>query len=207
MGADMDRAEAARVLGVDASTTWAEVRRTFREQIRRRHPDRAGAGGVPDAVRIIEAYRVLARAQLKPEPHRPAPPSPPADVAAPGWSTDSGISLSVARISNDTLAFGAPADETLRWLLEAAHDIGEVTYLDRSVPIVEILCKFVGEPATSLVITLQGRSHGTEAFCTAESIEARPAPLTSAVVDVLEAALMERAAAVGATVDRTGQPP
>lgn len=194
MGTAMDQAEAARVLGVDSSTTWEEVRRSYRQQIRNRHPDRAGAAGVPDAVRIIEAFRVLAQARWEPDPV-PTSSTPRPDPIPPARPAGSEDSLSVTRISTDTLAFAAPADESLRWLLEAAHDIGEVTYLDRSVPIVEVLCKFVGEPATSLVITLQGRAHGTEAFCTAESIEARPGPPTSAVVDVLEAALKEREAA------------
>lgn len=93
------------------------------------------------------------------------------------------------RVADDTLHFSAPADETFRWLLEAANEIGEITYLDRSGPIMEVLCRFVDEPATSLLITTQGRSHGTDAFCSAESIEARPGPPTSAVVDVYEHAL------------------
>src|SRR5690606_1444017 len=99
----------------------------------------------------------------------------------------------LARVDADTIAFAAPAEETFRWLVEVAHDIGEITYLDRSVPIMEVLCRFVGEPATSLVVTIQGRQSGTEAFCTVESIESRPAPPTEAVVDLLEAALRHRA--------------
>lgn len=102
------------------------------------------------------------------------------------------LGASMVRIDSDTLAFAAPADETWRWLLDAVHDIGAVTYLDRSIPIVEVLCRFVDEPATSLVITLQGRMDRTEAFCTAESIESRPGPPTAAVVDVLEDALRRR---------------
>ena len=98
----------------------------------------------------------------------------------------------VVRVDDDTLGLDAPADETFRWLTDAANDIGEITYVDRSVPILEVLCRFEGEPATSLVITLQGRLDGTEAFCTAESIEAREGPPTAAVVDVLELALRRR---------------
>ena len=96
------------------------------------------------------------------------------------------------RIDADTLMVEAPAEETFRWLLDAAHDIGEVTYVDRSMPIMEVLCRFEGEPATSLLLSLQGRGLGTEVFCTVESIEARPAPPTSAVVDLLELALHRR---------------
>ncbi len=98
----------------------------------------------------------------------------------------------VVRLDDDTIALDAPADEAFRWLVEVASDVGEVTYLDRSVPIVEVLCTFVGEPATSLVLTVQGRMDRTDAFCHVESIEARPAPPTAAVVDVLEAAFRDR---------------
>lgn len=192
----MDPAEAARVLGIATDTAWDEVRRAYRDQIRAHHPDRAGASGMPDAVRIIEAFRVLAAAR-----HDPPAPLPPAPVPAEPlrWSGMEGPLPAMARVDDDTLAFDAPADETFRWLIDAAHDIGEVTYLDRSVPIAEILCQFLGEPATSLVITLQGRAHGTEAFCTAESIESRPGPPTKDVVDVLEDALQRRADAAAAS--------
>lgn len=98
----------------------------------------------------------------------------------------------ISRAADDTLAFAAPADETFLLLLEAAHDIGELTYLDRSVPILEAICRFEGTPALSLVITLQGRNDGTEAFCTVESIEARSGPPAAAVVDVLFDLLQQR---------------
>ena len=98
----------------------------------------------------------------------------------------------IVRLDDDTIAFGAPADETFLLLLEAAHDIGEVTYVDRSVPILEAICQFVGTPTLSLVITLQGRNDGTEAFCTVESIEARPGPPAGRVVDVLMEMLARR---------------
>ena len=100
----------------------------------------------------------------------------------------------VHRLAVDAVLVDAPADEAFRWLLDAAHDIGEITYVDRSMPIAEVLCRFEGEPATSLLLTLQGRGTGTEVFATVESIEARPAPPTAAVVDLLELALHRRRA-------------
>ncbi|CAN5577059.1 hypothetical protein BH10ACT1_BH10ACT1_38020 [soil metagenome] len=211
----MNRVEAHRVLGIEPGAPWDEIRQAYLERIRAHHPDRAGSSGTDESVRIIEAYSFLearrsetpsrrvdraaeatARAQARARSHVAAPePVAPAD--RPRWSSrrmpPEGPPPRFARLDTDTIAFGAPADEAFRWLIEVAHDIGEITYLDRSVPILEVLCRFVGEPATSLVITLQGRQDGTEAFCTAESIEARPAPPTEAVVDLLEAALRDRA--------------
>lgn len=186
----MNPTEAARLLDVGLDDPWDDVRRAYREHIRAHHPDRAGPGSADRAAVIIEAYAVLVA-------HRSAeqPTATPAAVpSARLLRADEllGVAPGVARVDGDTLALDAPADETFRWLTEAAHDIGEITYVDRSVPILEVLCRFEGEPATSLVITLQGRADGTEAFCTAESIEARPAPPTAAVVDLLELALRRR---------------
>lgn len=212
----MDRHEARRVLGVRADTPWDDVRRAYRERIREQHPDRTGDSGAPGAIRIIEAYRVLEDSRHLPEPPPPPPrPRPratfrtsyqrgstarsdhgftnpgPSEAPPSPWN----IPLSEAgpppfdRVADDTLHFDAPADETFRWLLEAANEIGEITYLDRSGPIMEVLCRFVDEPATSFLITTQGRANGTDAFCSAESIEARPGPPTAAVVDVYEHAL------------------
>ena len=170
------------------------MRRAYRGLIQTRHPDRAGAASTTDAANIITAYGVLRTAHAEPPSgirarrasattplKRPAPrPSPPVPPTA------------IVRVDGDTIAFGAPADETFLMLLEAGHDIGELTYVDRSVPILEVICQFVGTPTLSLVITLQGRMDGTEAFCTVESIEARPGPPTAAVVDVLIDLLHQR---------------
>ncbi|MGN6693801.1 MAG: hypothetical protein ACTHN0_06450, partial [Aquihabitans sp.] len=118
---------------------------------------------------------------------RASGPVPPRTAGEPAFGAPP-----VGRVDEDTLALGAPPDESFRWLLDAAHDVGEITYVDRSMPIMEVLCRFEGEPATSLLLTLQGRGERTEVFCTVESIEARPAPPTSAVVDLLELALHRR---------------
>ena len=216
----MNPAEARRILGVQVDAAWGDVRRAYREQIRRHHPDRIGGQTSSDAVLIIEAFRVLDQERASPAQNavgttqshdrvsgsragqtfdsgssersdhgytRPGPTEAPGSA----WS----IPLNRARpptferVDSDTIRIHAPADESLRWLLEAAHDLGVITYLDGSAPLFEVLCRFVDEPATSLLVTLQGRADGTDALCSAESIEARPGPPTVAVVDVFENAL------------------
>lgn len=193
----MNPTEAARLLEVGLDDPWEDVRRAYRDHIRAHHPDHAGPRSADRAAVIIEAYAVLVahRSGAAPIAEPAAPPTAPAPAPSARvlWSEEPlGGAPGVTRVDDDTLALDAPAEETFRWLTEAAHDIGEITYVDRSVPILEVLCRFEGEPATSLVITLQGRADGTEAFCTAESIEARPAPPTAAVVDLLELALRRR---------------
>jgi hypothetical protein len=206
-------AEAARILGVGVTASFDEVRIAYRSQIRTHHPDRAGPTSSGRAAAITEAYRVLVEAG--PAPTEPAaPPSgdpqrTERDGPVPPRTTATSLTYGappVSRVDADTLALGAPADESFRWLLDAAHDVGEITYVDRSMPIMEVLCRFEGEPATSLLLTLQGRGEYTEVFCTVESIEARPAPPTSAVVDLLELALHRRRSPPPPTTPRTIDP-
>lgn len=205
-GTSIGPAQAARILGVDPGTDRPALRAAYRRQIRAHHPDRAGAGSSDQAVRIIVAYRVLDARFGPAEPTAAtAPTAAGAAGADPGPRSESepepspsedaareAITAEVVRLDADTIAIGAPTDEAFRWLLDAAHDLGEVTYLDRSGPILEVLCRFEDEPATSLVVTVQGRATYTEAFCTVESIEARPAPPASAVIDCYELALRRR---------------
>ncbi len=189
----MNPEEAARILGIAPGAAPTEVRAAYRRRIRVHHPDRAGPASSARAAQIIEAYRLLVAAPADappPPPPRAAPPPPPPTSGA--RSTPPTTAPPVHRLDADALLVDAPADETFRWLLDAAHDVGEITYVDRSMPILEVLCRFVDEPATSLLLTLQGRGTGTEVFCTVESIEARPAPPTAAVVDLLELALHRR---------------
>ena len=187
----MNALQAARILGIQADAPWDDVRRAYRDRIRTHHPDRAGDGSAGHAAQIIEAYRTLDQARQMPPETEPIISPPPRAPAFRSAGPEGGAPV-VTRIDADTVALAAPADETFRWLVEAAHDIGEITYLDRSGPILEVLCQFEGEPATSLMITTQGRADGTEAFCTTVSIEAREGPPTAAVVDLLELALRRR---------------
>lgn len=186
--------EAAAVLGVAPGADAAEVRAAFVAGIRRHHPDRAGDGSGDRAAGIIEAYRVLGGTPSAPggAPESDHDPDQDPEPPAPSGGAGEDGAPPLARLDDDTLLLDAPADEAFRWLVDAAHDLGAITYLDRSGPIFEALCRFEGEPATSLVVTIQGRAGGTEAFCTAESIEARPGPPVGAVVDLFELALRRR---------------
>ena len=92
-------------------------------------------------------------------------------------------------LEGDTVHLAAPPDEAFVRLVEACHQIGDVTYIDRSCAILEALVSVEGEGVCSLVISLQGRSHGTEAFCTLEAIEHVASPPVRPVVERLVHAL------------------
>ncbi len=182
----MDLDEARRLLGVGSSADPRAVRTAFHRLLRRHHPD--VNGDKPDVqtanattARIIDAYRTLRTAT--PPPVAVAPPAPPPapapDVAA--WS------------EGDTVIVAAPPGETWIALMEAAHGLGEVAYVDRSVALLEIVVEFIDYPVCSVVLTLQGRGDGTtHAFCTVEALGGDPEP----PADRVAALVADRVAAV-----------
>jgi hypothetical protein len=170
----MDVREARSVLGVGEADGWEVVRRSYRHRIRAAHPDTQQAGATTAAAaRLNEAYAVLSRAKRAGRLHVPvttaaAPaPAPQAEAAPPV--------VGVALVGGDTLLLAAPPDEAFPLLLEAGHRVGEVSYVDRSCSIFEVVVRQDGETC-SLLVTTQGRAHGTEAFLTLEAME-RPASL------------------------------
>jgi hypothetical protein len=177
----VDAAAARHALGVGDRASWDEVRAAYRAQIQAAHPDRAG-GDTQRAAALNAAYAVLVRARRSGDLHKPAPSPPPGSAAAEGFEPPEVL-------DGDTIRLAMPPDEAFARLLEAAHRIGDVTYVDRSCAIFETLVAVEGEGACSLVITLQGRAHGTEAFCTLESIERVASPPVRHVTEALVAAM------------------
>jgi len=163
----VDVDEARAVLGVTATDGWNLVRAAYRRRIRAAHPDTHGVGATPTAVRLNEAYAVLSRAKRSgtlaapPAGRPPAPPPPPPPAPPP---------VGVAVEGADTVLLAAPPDEAFALLLEAGHRVGNVSYVDRSCAIFEVVVRQDDETC-SLVVTLQGRAHGTEAFLTLEAME------------------------------------
>ncbi len=176
----MDVAGARAVLGLGPAPTWDEVRAAYRARIQAAHPDRAG-GDTARAATLNAAYATLVRAKRTGDLHQ-APPPPPAPEPPPD-------PVPAEVLAGDTIHLKLPPDEAFVRLLEAAHRIGDVTYVDRSCAIFETLVAVEGEGACSLVITLQGRAHGTDAFCTLESIERVASPPVRHVTEALVAAL------------------
>ena len=175
--------EARAVLGVAAGSSEADERSAFRRRLRDTHPDVAGPradAGVAVA-RLTRALAVLRSARTA----GPPPPPPPAAAPQPPPPTP------VARTwpGDDSLLLEVPADEAFVALLEATHLVGEVTYVDARLGLLEaVLADGAGTPC-QLLVTLQGRATGTEAFCTLEPLGTDPCPPVADVVAALAAAL------------------
>ena len=184
----MDLASARRTLGVRAEDDWLVIRDTYREQIRRSHPDVAGEAGAARSVELNAAYRTLAVARRQGrlnEADAPAPPpsgpsQPPSPRAAgdpplavrPEWAPPVGPAADVRRLDHDTLVLSSTPDESFRRLVEATHEIGEISFLDRSSAIFEAVLTLDDGTAASFVVSLQWRAHDAtcEAFCTLEAL-------------------------------------
>jgi hypothetical protein len=181
----MDPEQARRLLQVRADAGADELRAAYRRLIGEVHPDRHGPGRAGEAALLNEAYAVLVRAGAsrtpplsRPPAPRPPPPPPPAPPPFPAEVLD-----------GDTVFLAAAPDEAFALLLEACWRIGEVTYVDRSCSIIETVLRVEPHGTCSLLITLQGRGRGTEAFCTLEAIERVAHPPVGPVTDALRAAL------------------
>jgi hypothetical protein len=194
----VDLAEALAILGLEPGRSMDEVRDSYRSLVRRSHPDLLGPGEDRSAAtaataRITGAFAVVRRAVLDaggdvvPEPPARAGPPPPAASPTPPWSVD----LVEADADGDTISIAAPASEAYALLLDAAAGIGGIGYVDRRLGILEVIVRFEGGPSCSVLITLQGRAFGTDAFCTMESIEAAPTPPIQPVIDALLEALTQ----------------
>jgi hypothetical protein len=91
-----------------------------------------------------------------------------------------------------TVRLTASPGDAFTQIVEACHEIGDVTYVDRSCAILETLVAVDGEGVCSLVITVQGRGSGVEAFCTLEALTRVASPPVRPVVQRLVMALQHR---------------
>ncbi len=157
------------------------------------HPDVAGDEGRDDSIRLNAAYRALATARREgrlheqtssPEPVDPyaadrgprAPGAPPVAVRpvhGPDATPPHGPPADVRLLDRDTLALSSLPDEAFRRLVEAAHEVGDLSYVDRSSGIFEAVLRLDDGRPASLVVSLQWRAHDAscEAFCTLEALD------------------------------------
>lgn len=100
--------------------------------------------------------------------------------------------IEVTLVSDDTISIAAPAEEAFMLVLDAAHDLGEIGYLDLTAGLVEVIVEFVEAPTSSVLFTFQGRANAsTEVFCTVEPLSGGEAPPTDAVTRLVLDTLRE----------------
>ena len=182
----MTEAEARHILGVGPAAPPTTVRAAYLALVRANHPDVAAdpiAAG-PITAAITEAYRVL-RALPSPTPT----PRPSPHVTVP-VRRPHGVEV----ISPEAIWIDQPPPVAFPAVTEAADALGEVSYVDRSVGLVQVAVRPDGGPTCWLTIGLHRRPGGTVAVCTLESIEADPTPPAGPIIDAFASFLAERLA-------------
>jgi hypothetical protein len=183
----MDLVEACNLLGIAEGCSEKQVQIAFHELMRVHHPDVASVSADRrtaniDPAHLTEAYSVVV-ASIRTSPDGQV------SIAAEALTETDLVSSSRSSIASDhdgdTIWIEAPPDEAYQRLLEAAAALGGIGHVDRTLGLLEVIVRFEGGPSCSVLMTLQGRSHGTDVFCEMESIEAEQTPSIQPVLDAL----------------------
>lgn len=182
----MDPGRARSLLGLEPGADVVTIRAAYRRRIARVHPDVSALPDASDRTRELRTALEVLLARIDDTAPEPAPvtrpPTGPAGGGAPGVAVD--------RRSEDTIGVALPPDEVLLLLVDVAHDLGEVAYLDPANGLVEVVVEFVEAPTSSVLMHLQGRATGvTEVVCTVEPLSGGVSPPTEAVTELLRRTL------------------
>ncbi len=200
----MDRSEALGVLGLVEATDEASVRSAFRSRLRDTHPDlNAASDATERTVRLTTAYRVVLAHLASPGPGAGTNDADPADASADqadapragdatAAAAEQDLGTAAVLVDAATIGIPAPAVEVVPLLIEAAHRLGDITYLDPGAGLLEVVVEFVGAPTSSVVLSLQGRAATglTEVFCSVEPLSGGEAPSAEAVTQLLHRTLL-----------------
>lgn len=181
--------EARAVLGLGPDATLADAVRRHRRLQRRHHPDVAGVGDEGATARSAELNRALAVLRAAGSGHATPPVPTSAGETVASAVGDPGREPVAVVSDGDSLFVPAPPDETWLRLLEAGTGLGGIGHVDPRLGLLELIVRFEGGPSCSVLLTLQGRTDGTEILCEMESIEAAPTPPITPVVTALAEAL------------------
>lgn len=168
--------EACAILGVGRDAAWSDVRSAYRMHMRRSHPDLAsGRDANARAARINAAFAALAEATDR--GRRPIGGAPPSrsDRSVPAPAPVPTLEV--------------PAGDVFVRLLEAAYDIGDVSYIDPEAGLIQLLLTDGGIAASQLLIAIDESVVPATASFTLDSMDAEAAPDIHDVVGRLGAAL------------------
>ena len=176
----MDIADALRVLGLSDAPDWSDVRAAHRRAIVRTHPDAGGSAG--DAARVNQAFDLLRKISGNGE--RPIPGGAPAPPTAP-------VPGSRSTSPEQLIADDDPVELLLR-MADAAHEIGEVVFVDPHDGLLEVI---VGDPpgVGQLTATVdEATPDGVPVSFTLEPLGIASAPSIHEIVEELMALVRRR---------------
>lgn len=183
----MDPQRARACLGVSDDAGWDEVRSAYRRLVRTHHPDR---GRTPTEVaartrrtaEVTAAYASLSAAF---------------GVTAAGSGAANAAPPPAAPVEGDAtvLRIALPPPEALAVLLEAAHDLGEVSYLDRANGVLEVIVSDGPGRVSSLLVLTEPDGAGTRAEFGTEPLGVHPAAPPGPLAERMARLLARRSAA------------
>ena len=143
MADEVTLGEALALLGLAPSTTDpAVVRAAYLAAIRQAHPDvNEAANATTASARLTVAYTVITRALADGQTGPADPPTPEPDPGPDRRPAPEPvvITVDVQVIADDTIEVAAPPDLAFAWLVQTGHVVGDVTFLDRSAALLQIL--------------------------------------------------------------------
>ncbi len=171
----------------------ATVRTAYRRLLFRHHPDVSDAADAELRTReLLAALRAILGAA---PPAEEAPGVAGGSTRPPARATAGSAPRStpdVESVDEDTLAVALPPDETLQVLVEVAHRLGDIAYLDVEAGLLEVVVEFIDAPTSSLLVHLQGRATGwTEVVCTVEPLSGGLVPPTAAVTELVRRTILQ----------------
>lgn len=171
------------MLDVDASMDWHEIRARYRALIRMVHPDvDPSEAAHRRAAALNDAIAVLSSATRRGLDSLPTPPEP-----RPATAPDTEGQRATAADAAMTLR--APAGDVFVALLDAAHEIGDVAYIDPEAGMIQVLLDQRGPAAAQLLITVDAAADPPLASFQLDSMDATSAPRIADVVAALGAAM------------------
>ncbi len=199
IGVSTSKVDAARLLlGVEAACSEAEIRAAYRMLLLRTHPDiNSKADATERTMALTSAYLLLTSLVVDPAPAAAAQQEESAQQAQPAAeqgrrrAQKKEEEIEILLLGDLTISVAAPASETLMLLIDMAHELGEISYLDPSAGLLEIVIEFVEEPTSSVLLSMQGRGNATtEVFCSVEPLSGGISPPADAVARLLHRTLI-----------------
>lgn len=171
------------MLGLSRESTWDEIRSRYRSEVRAAHPDVAidRAASTQRTARLNGAWAMLSRATDNGRVPLPQPTVVTPDVSGHRVSGDGGELVPVVTLH------AQPGDVFVQ-LLDAAHEIGDVSYIDPEAGIIQVLLQGAPE-AAQLLISVDTDTDPASASFTLDSMRAATAPSIHDVVAQLARAL------------------